>query len=139
MARSSISITLSVFCLLGCAEASIRHGAALLDSPLSGGSGPTAAAARKHNWGCQRIERAITGLVEPMRSARARAEKEEQQIPPTLARLAARVSRRPGAGNAALAEFQDISRDAVELSSLFKEKGCAGTTVDVEVPAFLQP
>jgi hypothetical protein len=104
----------------------------------AGSAGHTAAAARKQNWSCQRIERAIGDLMEQMRLAKARAEEEEEQLAPTLARMLARLSGPPGAGNAALAEFKELRSDADQLNDLLREKGCPSVTIDVEPPAFLQ-
>jgi hypothetical protein len=73
-----------------------------------------------------------------MRSAKARAEMAEEQMSPTLARMFARASGPPGAGNAALAEFQELRSDADQLNDLLSEKGCTRYTIDVEPPAFLQ-
>jgi hypothetical protein len=74
-----------------------------------------------------------------MRSAKARAETEQEQVPPTLARMIARLTGPPGAGNAALPEFQTIRSDASQLNDLLKEKGCAEYRIDVKAPAFLNP
>jgi hypothetical protein len=101
-------------------------------------AGPTATAARKQNWYCRRIERAIAGLAEAMRAAKARAEMEEEQLSPTLARMFARVSGPPGAGNAALVEFQELRSDADQLNELLGEKGCAKYDIGVDAPAFLK-
>lgn len=143
MARSCapICIVLFALCPLGCTEAEIRAGnalpGALPDGP--GLSGPTATAARKQNWDCRRIESAISNLVESMRSAKTRAEKDEEQTPQTLAHLVARLSGPPGAGNAALAEFTELRSDADQLNDLLKERRCAKHKIDVEAPTFLQP
>jgi hypothetical protein len=94
--------------------------------------------ARKQNWDCRRIERAISNLVEPTLSAKARAEKEEEQMPQTLARTVARLSGPPGAGNAAFTEFAELRNDTDQLDDLLREKRCAGYRIDVEAPTFLQ-
>jgi len=94
--------------------------------------------ARKQNWACPRIERAIAKLIEAMQAAKARAEKEQAQMPQTLERMVARLSGPSGAGNVALAEFQATRGDIDGLNDLLREKGCARYTVDVEPPAFLQ-
>lgn len=139
--RASICIVPFALCPLGCTEAEIRAGnalpGALPDAPAL--SGPTAAAARKQNWDCRRIESAISNLVESMRSAKARAEKDEEQAPQTLAHLVARLTGPPGAGNAAVAEFTELRSDADQLNDLLKEKRCARYKIDVEAPTFLQP
>lgn len=98
----------------------------------------TAAVARRQNWNCKRIEREIADLVGPMRAAMLRAEKEEEQLPQTLARTAARFSGPPGAGNAAFAEFTELRNDADQLNDLLREKRCAGYTIDIGLPAFLR-
>lgn len=73
-----------------------------------------------------------------MQSAKERAEKEQQQMAPTLERLLARLSGPPGAGNAALAEFQEARRDADQLNDLMGEKGCAKYDIGVDAPALLK-
>lgn len=73
-----------------------------------------------------------------MQSAKARAEKEEEQTPQTLARMVARLSGPPGAGNAALTEFTELRSDADQLNDLLREKRCARYRIDVEAPTFLQ-
>jgi hypothetical protein len=73
-----------------------------------------------------------------MQAAKKQAEAEEEQMAPTLARLFARLSGPPGAGNAALAKFEEARRDADQLNDLLGEKGCARSTIDIEAPAFLQ-
>ena len=137
---TSTCIVLSAFCLLGCTEAKIHPVNAVLGaSPSPDVPGPTAMAARKQNWGCPRIESAITSRIESMRSAKARAETEQGQVPPTLARMVARRTGPPGAGNAALTEFRKMRSDASQLNDLLKEKGCARYKIDVEAPTFLHP
>jgi hypothetical protein len=101
-------------------------------------SGATAAAALKQNWNCQRIEKAIANLAAEMLSAKERAEKEQEQMAPTLERLLARLSGPSGAGNAALAESQEARRDADQLNDLLGEKGCATSDIGVDAPAFLK-
>ena len=135
------SVCASVCCLALCLTSGTQsHALAAEVTAATGGRlpGPTATAARKQDWYCRRIERAIAELTEAMRSAKARAEMEEEQMSPTLARMFARVSGPPGAGNAALAEFQELRSDADQLNELLGEKGCTRYTIDVEPPAFLQ-
>ena len=67
-----------------------------------------------------------------------RAEKEEEQLAQTLKRMFARLSGPPGAGNAALAEFQETHRDADQLNDLLREKGCTTYAIGVDDPAFLK-
>lgn len=59
-------------------------------------------------------------------------------MPQTLARMAARLSGPPGAGNAALTEFQEARSDADQLNDLLREKGCATYPISVDAPAFLK-
>lgn len=99
---------------------------------------PTARTARKQNWGCQQIERAIASLITTMEATKKRAEEEEEQMAQTLDRMFARLSGPPGAGNAALAEFRETRRDADELNDLLRKKGCATYVIDVDDPAFLK-
>jgi hypothetical protein len=111
-----------------------------LSATSPGGSGlaeASAQAARKHGWGCQQIERAIANLITSMEAAKERAEKEEGQMAQTLERMFVRLSGPPGAGNAALAEFQGMRRDADQLNDLLREKGCATYSIGVDDPAFL--
>jgi hypothetical protein len=131
---------LSAFWLLGCADAKIPPANAVpATSPRPDMSGPTTTDARKQNWSCPRIERAIASLIEPMRAAKTRAEAEQKQAPPTLARMAARLTGPPGGGNAGLTEFQKMRSDASQLNGLLREKGCAEYRIDVKAPAFLNP
>jgi hypothetical protein len=132
---------LSAACLMGCSETQISP-AYVASAMLAGGaglSGPTAMEARKKNWDCRRIERAIANLALSMQAAKERAEKEEEQMPQTLARMIARLSGPPGAGNAALTEFAELRSDADQLNELLREKGCASYMIDVDAPAFLPP
>jgi hypothetical protein len=85
------------------------------------------------------IERALASLMEPMRSAKQRAETEQEQLPPTIARMAARLSGSPGSGNAAYAEYQKLHSDAEQLNDLLREKGCASYRIDGEAAPSLQP
>lgn len=135
----AVCAVLSVLCVPNCTEAQLR-GAAASATPASGArpAGPTATLARKQNWYCRRIERAIASLAEAMLLAKARAELEEEQLASTLARMFARVSGPPGAGNAALVEFQELRSDADQLNDLLREKGCATTPIWVDAPAFLK-
>jgi hypothetical protein len=135
----AVCTVLSVLCFPSCTEAQVRAAAASV-TPASGSrlAGPTATLARKQNWYCRRIERAIASLAEAMLSVKARAELEEEQLAPTLARMFARVSGPPGAGNAALAEFQELRSDADQLNDLLREKGCATYPIWVDAPAFLK-
>jgi hypothetical protein len=129
----------SVLGLPSCTESQAR--AAAVSSTLAPGArlaGPTVTLARKQNWYCGRIERAIASLAEAMLAAKTRAELEEQKLAPTLARTFARVSGPPGAGNAALAEFQDLRSDADQLNDLLREKGCATFPIWVDAPEFLK-
>jgi hypothetical protein len=138
--RTSTCVVLSVFWLFGCTDAKIPPANAVPGpSPSPDISGPTATDARKQNWGCPRIERAITSLIEPMRAAKTRAETEQKQAPPTLARVASRLTGPPGGGNAALTEFQKMRNDASQLNGLLREKGCAERRIDIQAPAFLNP
>ena len=73
-----------------------------------------------------------------MQSAKARAEAEQEQMPQTLARMVARLSGPSGAGNAALAEFQELRSEADQLNNLLREKGCAAQHISVDAPAFLK-
>jgi hypothetical protein len=82
-------------------------------------------------------EQAIANLIIAMEATKVRAEKEEEQMAQTLERMFARLSGPPGAGNAALAEFQETRRDADQLNDLLKEKGCATYSIGVDDPAFL--
>lgn len=136
-----MGVILSASCLLGCTEARVQPADAISGPSPSGVSfsGPTATAAYKQNWNCQRIERAIANLVEPMQLAKARAKMEEQKIAPTLARMLARLAGPPGAGNAALAEYQHLRSDADQLNELLREKGCASFTIDIGAPLLLLP
>ena len=128
----AVCTVLSVLCLPSFTEAKVRAAA----SSVTATGGPTATLARKQNWYCRRIERAIACLAEAMLSAKARAELEEEQLAPTLARMFARVSGPPGAGNAALTEFLELRSDADQLNDLLREKGCATYPVSVDAPAF---
>jgi hypothetical protein len=101
-------------------------------------SGATATAARKQNWGCQRIEPAIAKLLTGMRATKERAEKEQEQPANTIERMFARASGPPGTGNAALDEFQEARSDIDQLNDLLREKGCATYPIGVDVPAFLK-
>ena len=137
-ARAPMCIILSLSCLPSCAEPQIRPaGATSTTSPSSGLSGATVRAARKQAWGCQQIEQAIANLIIAMEATKVRAEKEEEQMAQTLERMFARLSGPPGAGNAALAEFQETRRDADQLNDLLREKGCATYSIGVDDPAFL--
>ena len=95
-------------------------------------------AARKQNWDCERIERAIAKLLTGMRATKERAEKEQEQPAQTLERMFARNSGPPGAGNAALAEFEEARSDIDKLNVLLREKGCATYPIGVDAPAFLK-
>jgi hypothetical protein len=120
-----------------CLPTESQSRAAAVSATLAPGArlaGPTATLARKQNWYCGRIERAIASLGEAMLSAKARAELEEERMAPTLARTFARVSGPPGAGNAALAEFQELRSDADQLNDLLREKGCATIPIWVDAP-----
>lgn len=137
-AGAPICIILSLSCLPCCAQSQGRP-AGVISAPLPSGAGliePTAAAARKQNWDCQRIERAIANLITAMEATKERAEKEEEQLAQTLKRMFARLSGPPGAGNAALAEFQETHRDADQLNDLLREKGCTPYAIGVDDPAF---
>jgi hypothetical protein len=72
-----------------------------------------------------------------MQAEKTRAEKEQEEVPQTLALMLARLSGPPGTGNAALIEFQKISREVDELNALLKEKGCAIYPIGVDAPRFL--
>jgi hypothetical protein len=138
--RSLLCVSVCCFVLLLpiCTQLQVWADEVSVTSATSGRlPGPTATVARKQNWYCRRIERAIAELTEAMRSAKARAEREEEQMSPTLARMFARVSGPPGAGNAAVAEFQELRSDADQLNELLTDKGCTRYTIDVEPPAFL--
>jgi hypothetical protein len=111
---------------------------ALIGSSRAGSSGATATAARKQNWNCQRIEPAIAKLLTGMRATKERAEKEQEQTAQTLERMFARLSGPPGAGNAALAEFQEARDDVDQLNNLLREKGCATYPIGVDAPSFLR-
>jgi hypothetical protein len=137
LARLYLCIVLAASCLPSRAEAQVPTDAASTASSATL-SGRTATAARKQNWNCRRIERAIANLAEAMLAAKARAELEEEQLAPTLARTLARVSGPPGAGNAALVEFQELRSDADQLNDLLSEKGCATFSISVDPPAFLK-
>jgi hypothetical protein len=100
--------------------------------------GATATAARTQKWDCLRIERAIAKLLTGMQATKERAEKEQEQPAQTLERMFARLSGPPGAGNAALAEFQKARSDVDQLNDLLREKGCATYPVGVDAPAFLK-
>jgi hypothetical protein len=130
----------SVLCLTGCTSAEIESSDGATGASPSTVSAPsqTAAAARKQNWNCRRIERAVANLFDASQSAKARAEREEEQLPQTMARMIARLSGPPGAGNAALADFEETRRQADELNHLLREKGCATYEIDAGEPAFLQ-
>jgi hypothetical protein len=137
-ARAPMCIILSLSCLPSCAEPQIRPaGATSTTSPSSGLAGATARVARKQDWGCQQIDQAIANLIIAMEATKVRAEKEEEQMAQTLERMFARLSGPPGAGNAALAEFQETRRDADQLNDLLREKGCATYSIGVDDPAFL--
>jgi hypothetical protein len=130
---------LAGLCLPSCVESQVRAAGSSVTLPTVGRSaGATATLARKQNWYCRRIERAIASLTEAMLSAKARAELEEDHLAPTLARMFARASGPPGAGNAALAEFRELRSDADQLNDLLREKGCATYPIWVEAPAFLK-
>ena len=101
-------------------------------------AGATAREARKQNWGCDKIKRAIANLIPTLEAAKERAEKEEEKTAPTLERLFARLSGPHGAGNAALSEFRETRRDADQLNDLLREKGCARYVIGVDDPAFLK-
>lgn len=139
-ACTPLCIILTASCLPSCTEAQVWTADATSATLRSGAalSGPTATAARKQNWDCRRIERAIANLIEPLESAKARAEKEEEQMAQTLARMLARLSGPPGAGNAALTEFQELRGDADQLNDLLREMGCATHPISVDAPAFLK-
>ena len=135
----AVCTVLFALCLPSCAEAQVRTAGAPV-TPATGPrlAGPTATLARQQNWYCRRIERAIASIAEAMLSVKARAELEEEKLAPTLARMFARVSGPPGAGNAALAEFQELRSDADQLNDLLREKGCATYPIWVDAPAFLK-
>lgn len=135
----AVCTVLSVLCLPSCTETQVW--AAAVSATLALGArvaGPTATLARKQNWYCGRIERAIASLAEAMLAAKARAELEEEQLAPTLARTFARVSGPPGSGNSALAELQELRSDADQLNDLLREKGCATFPIWVDAPEFLK-
>ncbi len=133
----AVCTVLSVLCLPTVSQVRAAAASATL-APGTRLAGPTATLARKQNWYCRRIERAIASLADAMLSAKARAELEEEQLAPTLARTFARVSGPPGAGNAALAEFQELRNDADQLNDLLREKGCATFPIWVDAPEFLK-
>jgi hypothetical protein len=130
----------SVLCLTGCTSAEIESSDGATGAPPSTASvpGATAEVARKQNWNGQRIERAIANLFDDAQAAKARAEKEQEQLPQTMARMIARLSGPPGAGNAALADFEETRSKAGELNHLLREKGCASYEIDAGKPAFLR-
>ena len=139
-ALAAICVILSLSCLVSCTGPQIPPASALSATlPSSAGlAEATATVARKQNWDCQRIKRAIANLVAAMQAAKARAEAEQEQMAQTLALLFERLSGPPGAGNAALAEFQDARRDADQLNDLLGEKGCATYHIGVDAPTFLR-
>jgi histidinol-phosphate/aromatic aminotransferase/cobyric acid decarboxylase-like protein len=104
----------------------------------AGLAGSTASEARKQNWNCQRIGRAMGNLIEAMQAKKERAEKEQEQMPQTLSRMFSRFSGPPGGGNAALAEFNEARRDADQLNDLLREKGCSTYDIGVDAPAFIK-
>ena len=135
----AVCTVVSVLGLPSCTESQVR--AAAVSATLAPGArlaGPTATLARKQNWYCGRVERAISSLAEAMLSVKARADLEVEKLAPTLARMFARVSGPPGAGNAALAELQELRSDADQLNDLLREKGCATYPIWVDAPAFLK-
>jgi hypothetical protein len=136
-AWTSASIVLSVASLSGCSEPQVPPAYLISDpSPRSSPvAAPTAAAARKQNWNCQRIEREMADLGEAMRLAKTRAEIEQEQLAPTLARMVERFSGPPGAGNGAFGDFEAMRGDVDQLNGLLQDKGCATVDVGVEAPA----
>lgn len=137
-----ICIAISASCLpnSSCAETQQRPRGAIPATPLGGTgvAGATATQARRQNWNCQWIEQAIASLVAEMQAAKTLAEKEEEQLATTLARLLARISGPPGAGNGALVKFEEARREADQLNDLLGEKGCARYVIGVEAPAFMR-
>lgn len=135
-----VRVLISAACLSGCSEQQTSLGSAASAALPSRARMPasTATEAQRQNWKCQRIERAITDLVEPMRAALVRTEKEEEQMPQTLVRTMERLSGPPGAGNAAFAEFTELRNDADRLNDLLRRKRCAEYRVDIGEPAFRQ-
>ncbi len=122
--------------LASCAEPKLRPSGTVSAtlSQLAERPELTAKAARDQKWTCQRIERAIVSLSETMRVTRKQAEEEQQALAPTIARMFARASGAPGAGNAALAEFHEAQRDAEQLNALLREKGCPSRPVGNSTP-----
>jgi hypothetical protein len=127
-------------CLAGCNAPEIQP-VDVVSRPSSIGApaaGVTTTAARNHNWGCQRIAREIADLAETIRTAKARAEAEQEEFAPTLDRTWARLSGPPGVGNAAFGDYETARKDADQLNDMLREKGCATFDVGVEAPAFLE-
>lgn len=137
-AGATICIIVCLSILPGCSAPAIGPDSSIAaaSSNGAGSAAATATAARKQNWDCQRIKRGIESLITAMQSAKERAEKEQELMAPTLARVFARVSGSPGAGNAALGEFRKLHGDADQLNGLLREKGCAQHTIGVDAPAF---
>jgi hypothetical protein len=71
-----------------------------------------------------------------MQKAKARAEKHQEKVAPTLLQMLARMSGPPGAGNPALIEFQKARYDADQLNDLLREKGCATHPIGVALLGF---
>lgn len=135
----SVSIVLCVW-LAGCTVAQAPP-AGVFPKTLPSVAEPAAvnaAAAMKEKWNCQRIERAIINLVGVMQASKERAEKEQEDFPQTVERLFARISGPRGAGNASLAEFQEVRRDAHQLNDLLRKKGCVPYVIGDDTPAFLK-
>ncbi len=134
--RAGARALLCVICLSCLTNCTGRQLPSAVSSAAPSVAGATATAARKQRWNCERIERAINNLIAAMQEAKARAEKHQEQVAPTLSQMLARISGPPGAGNPALAEFQKAHRDAEQLNDLLSERGCATRSVAVAPPRF---
>lgn len=136
--RACLCVVICLSCLTNCTGQQLPPAGTVSSGALSGAdvAGATVTAARKQSWNCQRIEQTIKNLIAAMQEAKARAEKHQEQVAPTLLQMLARISGPPGAGNPALVEFQRARRDADQLNDLLREKGCATHPIGITPPQF---
>lgn len=77
------------------------------------------------SWTCERIVKQLDELLEKMKSLQARANKEKQEPPATLANAYGRIFGPEGAGIVAIDEYRRERTYADQLNAALAGKGCA--------------